>query len=234
MKKIVSFSLYGNKPCYQVGAVLNVIEAARLLPDWKCRFYTTDNDTICRQLQFLGAEIVRMDDWPRGNMFWRFLAVDDADIAIIRDTDSIVSERENECLKQWLKSDCQWHVMRDHRLHNCVPILGGMWGFRRIEHNDPNKIDFRKRPMSDYIKEWRMGYNCSTAKHGKDQYFLKWLYEKYIRAAYADVFRHGRQGHPFPEHKQNRYTTHIGCSSFKGNTWNSGCIQKIEPPLELK
>ena len=233
MKKIISFSLYGNVPCYQVGSVLNVIEAARLLPDWKCRFYTTDNDTICRQLQYLGAEIVRMDDWPKGNMFWRFLAVDDADVTIVRDADSIVSERERECMRQWLTSDCQWHVMRDHPAHGGTPILGGMWGYRRIEHDSLYKLDFRKRQMSDYITEWRTGYNCSTAQHGKDQHFLKWLYENHIRPAYSDVFRHGKQGHPFPIHEQNRYTTHVGCRSFRHDTWDSSWIQKIEPPLEI-
>ena len=73
MKKIISFSLYGNKPNFQVGAVVNVLEAKRLYPDWKCRFYTTDDESICKQLEYLGAEIVRMDDWPEGQMFWRFL-----------------------------------------------------------------------------------------------------------------------------------------------------------------
>ena len=80
MKKIISFSLYGNKPNFQVGAVVNVLEAKRLYPDWKCRFYTTDDDTICKQLEYLGAEIVRMDDWPEGQAFWRFLAVGDSDV----------------------------------------------------------------------------------------------------------------------------------------------------------
>ena len=233
MKKVVSFSVYGNKSCYQVGAIMNIVEVARLLPDWKCRFYTTDDASFCNQLEFLGAEVVRMDDWPRGNMFWRFLAVDDADICIVRDTDSVVSERETECIKEWFKSDCQWHVMRDHPSHISVPMLGGMWGHRRIEHDDfPNRLDFGKRKMSDYIAQWRLGHNCSTARHGKDQVFLKWLYEHFIRK-HSDVFRHGHQGSPFPEHPRTRYTTFIGCSTFKGRNWNPGCIQQTELPLEL-
>ena len=240
MKKIVSFSMYGNVPCYQVGAIMNVVEVARLLPDWKCRFYTTDNASFCNQLEFLGAEVVRMDDWPRGNMFWRFLAVDDADICIVRDADSVVSEREIECMKEWLKSDYQWHIMRDHPAHRTVPILGGMWGHRRIEHDDfPNRIDFRKRTMSDYIAEWRLGNNCSTARHQKDQKFLKWLYERFIRKhgevlSACDIFRHGHQGHPFPKHPQTRYTEFIGSKAFRNKKWNPGVIRQIEPPLELK
>jgi len=107
VKKIISFSLYGNKPNFQVGAVVNVLEAKRLYPDWKCRFYTTDNDTICKQLEYLGAEIARMDDhwmnqgYSYGSL-WRFLAVDDVDVCIFRDTDSVVNERELGAVNEWL------------------------------------------------------------------------------------------------------------------------------------
>ena len=123
MKKIISFSLYGIKPNFQVGAVVNVLEAKRLYPDWKCRFYTTDDDAICKQLEYLGAEIVRMDDWPDGEMFWRFLAVDDADVCISRDCDSVVNEREVGAVKEWLEQDYQWHGMHDHRLHKKFSMM---------------------------------------------------------------------------------------------------------------
>ena len=130
MKKIISFSLYGNKAAFQVGAVVNVLEAKRLYPDWKCRFYTTDDDIICKQLEYLGAEVIRMDDWPEGQMFWRFLAVDDADICLSRDADSVVSAREVGAVNEWLESNCQWHGMHDHRCHYPTSIMGGMWGYR--------------------------------------------------------------------------------------------------------
>ena len=61
MKKIISFSLYNNVPPFQVGAVVNVLEAKRLYPGWRCRFYTTDDEGICKQLEYLGAEVVRME-----------------------------------------------------------------------------------------------------------------------------------------------------------------------------
>ena len=102
MKKIISFSLYGNKPNFQVGAVVNVIEAKRVYPDWKCRFYTTDEDVVCKQLEYLGAEVIRMDDWIEGKTLWRFLAVDDADVCIVRDADSVVNEKEALCVEEWL------------------------------------------------------------------------------------------------------------------------------------
>ena len=163
MKKIISFSLYGNKPNFQVGAVVNVLESKRLYPDWKCRFYTTDDEPICKQLEYLGAEIVRMDDWPEGQMFWRFLAIDDADICISRDADSVVNEREVGAVQEWLESDFQWHSIHDHKNHRKYSIMGGMWGCKQygdfvpesIAQNDDAYIfDFRRKPMRKHIDEW--------------------------------------------------------------------------------
>ena len=36
---VIAFSLYGDEPRYGEGAVLNVVEAKKWLPDWVCRFY---------------------------------------------------------------------------------------------------------------------------------------------------------------------------------------------------
>ena len=74
-----------------------------------------------------------MDDWPDGNMFWRFLAIDDSDVCISRDADSVVNEREVAAVNQWLDSDKQWHLMSDHRLHKKHRMMGGMWGFKKGE-----------------------------------------------------------------------------------------------------
>ena len=150
MKKIISFSLYGNKPNFQVGAVVNVLEAKRLYPDWKCRFYTTDDEGICSQLEYLGAEVIRMDGhwmnqgYSYGSL-WRFLAVDDADICIFRDTDSVVNEREVGAVNEWLESDCQWHIMHDHNHHKASKIMAGMFGYRACERDthDGRIFDFK-------------------------------------------------------------------------------------------
>ena len=186
MKKIISFSLYGNKPNFQVGAVVNVLEAKRLYPDWKCRFYTTDDEGICKQLEYLGAEIVRMDDWPEGNMFWRFLAVDDADICLSRDSDSVVSEREVGAVEEWLQSDYQWHAMHDHHLHRKVSIMGGMWGCKHYGDKIPESraqegayfFDFHNgKSMKQHIEEW-ISEGRPTVGRNWYQKFLGYIYEK--------------------------------------------------------
>jgi hypothetical protein len=81
-------------------------------------------------------------------MFWRFYACEDSDVMISRDTDSRLSLREKIAVDEWLKSDKNFHIMRDHPYHK-TEILGGMWGCRNgILKNikklidDYNKGDF--------------------------------------------------------------------------------------------
>lgn len=229
MKKIISFSLYGNKSNFQVGAVVNVLEAKRLYPDWKCRFYTTDDESICRQLEYLGAEIVRMDDhWMnRGHYYgslWRFLAVDDADICIFRDTDSVVNERELGAVNEWLATDKQWHIMHDHDHHKSSKIMAGMFGYRHYdEHNVPESLaqqsvrlfDFRcKDSMLGLIKDWLNG-STNTSK-SFDQRFLGDVIHPKIN---NNVLSHGVYGKPFPEHAPCRYGNFVGDYSFWTGGW---------------
>lgn len=210
MKKIISFSLYGNKPNFQVGAVVNVLEAKRLYPDWKCRFYTTDDELVCKQLEYLGAEIVRMDDWPDGNMFWRFLAIDDSDVCISRDTDSVVNEREAAAVNQWLDSDKQWHLMNDHRYHKKHPMMGGMWGFKKGEI-----IGFDKNTIRKHIQEWIELGNTSEG-YGHDQRFLV---DVLYPMTHENCIKHGCHGLEFPIHTPCRYGAFVGDYSFHRDGW---------------
>ena len=67
-------------------------------------------------------------DWT--GMFWRFLAADHlSDIVLSRDTDSRLNKREKAAVDEWLNSDKDFHIMRDHPYH-ATEILGGMWGCR--------------------------------------------------------------------------------------------------------
>ena len=48
MTKIISFSLWGDKPQYVVGAIKNAELAKEIFPEWKCRFYI--DNTLCFDL----------------------------------------------------------------------------------------------------------------------------------------------------------------------------------------
>lgn len=131
MKKIISFSLWGNNPKYTIGAIRNAGLAKEVYPDWICRFYIGKDvaDEIKTSLLDLNSEVIEMGDGDWNGMFWRFLAADSNDIVISRDTDSRLGLREKAAVDEWLISDKDFHIMRDHP-HHRTEILGGMWGCR--------------------------------------------------------------------------------------------------------
>ena len=43
MKKIISYSLFGNNKYYLEGAVTNAEMVEKIFPGWKCRFYIDHN-----------------------------------------------------------------------------------------------------------------------------------------------------------------------------------------------
>jgi hypothetical protein len=47
-------------------------------------------------------------------------------LAVSRDLDSQLNEREVAALQEWLQSGTAMHIMRDHPLHTW-PILGKLW-----------------------------------------------------------------------------------------------------------
>jgi len=135
MKKIISFSVWGDNPKYTLGAVRNAELTPEIYPGWISRFYlgTSVDAGIVKILQNLpSTEIVIMPE--AGNwtgMFWRFYPAseDDVEVMVSRDSDSRIDEREKLAVDQWLESGKSLHIMRDHPEHTSL-IMGGMWGVR--------------------------------------------------------------------------------------------------------
>lgn len=133
--RVISYSLWGDKPIYCSGAIKNAQLASSIYPGWLCYFYigkSTPRSVLDELSGFDNVKIIEMNDvgdW-RG-MFWRFMVCDDTNIelSIFRDTDSRLSQREKEAVYQWIESDKTFHIMRDHPFHG-YPILGGMWGYK--------------------------------------------------------------------------------------------------------
>jgi len=136
MKKIISFSLWGDNPIYTQGAIRNAELAKEVYPDWICRYYvgkSTPNNITEKLKHFDNTEVIEMDndgDWT--GMFWRFYPAgeNDVDVVIIRDCDSRLNNRERDAVNEWLNSDKGFHIMRDHPYHT-TEILGGMWGSKK-------------------------------------------------------------------------------------------------------
>ena len=163
MKKIISFSLWGDNPKYTIGAIRNAELTPIIFPNWVSRFYCGKSvpEDIIEKLKLLPqTEVIIMDedgDWT--GMFWRFYACEDSDIMLSRDTDSRLSNREKLAIDEWLESDKDFHIMRDHPYHN-TEILGGMWGVRN------GLLKNIKELIGDYIKGnfWQVDQNFLREK----------------------------------------------------------------------
>ena len=162
MKKVISYSLWGDNPIYTHGALKNLEMAKEIYPEWTCRFYLDKNvpEDIITKLKDGGAEVYKyMKDGDWYAMFWRFLPASDpkVDVMISRDCDSRLTVREKEAVEEWLKSDKLFHIMRDHPYHK-TEILGGMWGVKKPLLNN----------MKNLMGSYKMGNFWQT-----DQNFLR-------------------------------------------------------------
>ena len=195
MKKVISYSLWGNNPKYTIGAVRNAEFAKKIYPNWKCRFYVdlTVPKNILFELEDLSnVEIIYKNcvgDWS--SMFWRFEASYDpsVSVSIFRDSDSRLSMREKEALDEWLSGNKTFHIMRDHPWH-LYPILGGMWGVKN--DNDYNLENL----ISQFYK------NSACNKYGTDyDFFTQVLFPLVNKdACIHDEFFDKK---PFPSKRKN-------------------------------
>ena len=201
MKKVISFSLWGDNPTYCVGAIRNAELATTYYPDWVCRYHvgsSTPNEYIS-QLQLLpNTEVVlkeELGEWT--GMFWRFLDASDPeiDVMISRDADSRLNHREAMAVEEWLESDKDFHIMRDHPYH-ATEILGGMWGVRNGILSD----------METMIREYTKGDFWQV-----DQNFLR---EKIYPIVKDKSMVHDE----FFEH--NKFPTRREGNSFVGQAFN--------------
>ncbi len=193
MKNIVAYSLWGNHPMYWVGALRNIELVSKYFPGWICRFYIDDSsdkeliDTI--KGENVEVILVKSKDSFHG-MFWRFWAVEepDVDIYLSRDCDSRFSDREFNAIQEWLESDKDFHIMRDHPYHT-VPILGGMWGCR-------NGI-LRNVNFSQTIEKWNQFH-----RKGIDQDFLGQVIYPFVKDKSLEHsefnLKFGQEIRPFP------------------------------------
>jgi hypothetical protein len=169
MKKVLSFSLWGDNPTYNIGAIKNAELAKDTYPDFECWFYihqeSVPEETIKKLQEFDNTKIIfKTGDLINENCkprMWRFEAIDDENVEIMmsRDTDSRILLREKLAVDEWLNSNTIFHIMRDHPHHNFC-ILGGMFGTRKIPQisswiniiNSYNKTDNRMYDQ-DFLRD---------------------------------------------------------------------------------
>lgn len=139
MKRVLTFTLWGNSPKYTIGSIKNAQLAQTHYPDFECWFYVhveTVPQNIIDTLNTLpNVKII----FKSGNLntikplMWRFEAIDDPEVEIMlsRNTDTRILLREKLAVDEWLNSNKSFHIMRDHPHHDEF-ILGGMFGTKKM------------------------------------------------------------------------------------------------------
>lgn len=168
MKKIISFSLWGDKPIYTIGAISNAKLAQQIYPGWICRFYihrSSIPENIITELEKQSnVELVDMpEDIGWSAMLWRFYPATEPDVEVMlsRDCDSRLSEREKACVDKWLSiGDRPVHTIRDTCVHQSQ-MMGGLWGVK------DSFLSFIKPRLDELISKTKQ-----IAIKGVDQDFL--------------------------------------------------------------
>ena len=119
MKKVISFSLWGDDPRYTAGAYRNVDLAADCYPGWICRFHV-GKTTPVDVLEYLAAQdnvelVPRPEECNWTGMFWRFedAADPNVEMMISRDCDSRLTYREAAAVQEWAHGDKGFHISRN-------------------------------------------------------------------------------------------------------------------------
>lgn len=212
MKKVITFGLWGSNQVYLKGCLENIKCRDKIYPDWDIWLYFDSKVPLdfIKELYLPGVRVIIKEN-TRGKiegMFWRFEAISEpeVDVMISRDLDSRLNWREKAAVDEWLASDKDFHIMRDHPQHDTV-ILGGMWGARN--HIIPD-IKF-------LIKQW----NKFDTK-GDDQRFLEhkiWPLIKHTHFTHDEGLNYnnpqqtwwGKENvHKFPKHQKMEHGSFVG------------------------
>lgn len=150
MKKIISFSLWGDNRKYCVGAIINAQLALKYFSDWECHFYydkTVPKIYIDSLDIFENVKTILVEDAVFG-AFWRFRSMESDTIVLSRDTDSRLSFREKQIIDDWLLLESKLCIIRDHANHYEFPILAGMWGIKGgLSKEDIQSIEKYDKPI---------------------------------------------------------------------------------------
>jgi len=217
---VISFSVWGSAPSYFYGVLDNCILIKHKLPEFKCFVYHNNSlpNNIKDILIKLGnVRLIQMNNTnDKRNTMWRFLPAfyNNVNICLSRDADSRMEPKEIKAIQDWLKSDKNFHIIRNHPAHQ-RKILAGLWGCR-------NNI---LRPLfKDYINYISKPY---TAKNWiVDEIFLENIVYPYImklNTVYVNA-SHNRyekySQHDLDNSLPNEYERFIGCPTKKANYIN--------------
>lgn len=222
--KIISYVLYGKNKLYNNGAYLNSMMAKKYYPDFKVWIYISrpddiEHDTYIKLCNLDNVKIINMNcnGVDISKMLWRYIPLfndDDLEIIIVRDLDSALDNaRDLYAIKNWIDSDCKYHIVRDHPSHAKVHIMGGVFGakgnhlckYKELFNNFLNDCT-RTGSYSNNImsrRAFESFFSDELNAYGLDQTFLKmFLYDKIIGESLIHFSEDSVKNYPNKKFKQ--------------------------------
>lgn len=134
-KKVFGFSLYGGNEKYCRGMTQNIEEISARFPDFEIWIYIGNDVPTSYIEEYKKWNCVRLISIDRNDSnikCYRYFPIDSEEVEVLfsRDCDSRVNERDEWCIRKFLESDKQYHILRDHFWHR-VKIPGGLCGIKK-------------------------------------------------------------------------------------------------------
>ena len=192
--KYITYSLWGENKVYTYGIIENVLDAKKFYEGWIVRVHY--NDTVPQNIvDWLklqdNVEVVHHPGTKAkaSNTLWRFedLFIKDA-IVLSRDADSRFTDREVKLVNEWLGSNKDFHIIRDHK-HHMVPILAGTFGCRNncLEYigipgplRNINSVPTKYVRGNELLDEFTKTYTGDHDAYLIDQIFLAYYVYNFI------------------------------------------------------
>jgi hypothetical protein len=166
--KVFSFSLFGNDPIYTIGTIKNVDIIKDLFPEWGVFIYTDKDESngIIQELIKKGCVIRYESNQNWFNSTWRFKAIteDNVSVMVCRDSDSRISTRDVAAIDEWLESDYDYNIIRDHPIGHHWKMNAGMWGAKKTEFI----LDINNK-----LQRYHQNNTTLTGHKNFDQFFLR-------------------------------------------------------------
>jgi protein O-GlcNAc transferase len=181
MKKVISFSLYGDNPIYTIGCIKNAELRKHVFIDWEMWVYhnNTVPQDILDKLKELDVKLINTnEDNGFFGSLWRFNPISDENVEyfISRDCDSRISLRDETAVNEWINSNKSFHIIREHPIGHGWVINAGMWGAKGNSISNFNIL------VRDYLNN-----NYRTDDKSIDQCFLR---DIVYPIAIKDLFLH--------------------------------------------
>ena len=151
--RVIAFSVYSRNPNITIGAVRNVQLARMIFPQWNTRIYTPhpnasrEHDRVPQQvlnkMANLGAQIYYSDTtnsaYPLKYLSLNVIEDKSVNTFLIRNPEHRLSDKQCKVVDDWLKSNANFHCMRDHFTHSLMNIVPELYGVKLSSLTKENK-----------------------------------------------------------------------------------------------